>query len=95
MKPVTGVVVNKWSYKGLQPMNGKYMAFDFPFRRPILYRIQLEQGCEVDVSQSYYDSVRIGDMVTVECMELIDYTIVVVITALFFLVFIGGIMVLG
>ena len=95
VKQVTGAVVQKWPYKGLQPLNGKMMVFDFPFQRPIYYRIQIDQGCSVDVSRSYYNSVQIGDVVTVECMELSDYAIIFAVVALILLVIIGGIMLLS
>lgn len=95
MKTVSGVVVRKWTYKGTQPMNGKYMFLDFPFKRPILYRIQLEEGCAADVSSSYYHSLRVGDSATIDCMEGRDYVLIAAFVLVILTVIIGGIMLLG
>ncbi len=76
----------------MQPMNGKMMMFDFPFKRPICYQLHLAEGCTIDVSKTKYYSTAIGDTITAECMELSDVliilSIIVVLICLFFALFV-------
>lgn len=73
MRTVISPVAYKQAYKGLQLMNGKMMMFDFPFERPTVYELVLESGHSVVVSKEYFESIKTGDLVSTEVMEMRDY----------------------
>lgn len=77
MKTVTSVIVNKYTTKGVQPLNGNMMFMDFPFKRPTLYNFKLAEGCDVQVSQETYHRYGIGDSYTAECLELSEQLLLV------------------
>lgn len=89
MRTVTSSIIAKYTTKGLQPLNGKYMWMDFPFKRPTLYNFQLAEGCHVEVSLSTYNQYNVGDQFTTECMEFSDYVLMLGIVALVALVVLG------
>lgn len=88
VRTVTSPVAYKHTYKGLQPLNGKLMMFDIPFERPTVYEVVLDSGHSVVVSKEYFESIKTGDLVSTEVMEMREYVFIL----LFILVgVIGGI----
>lgn len=76
MKTTSSRIVGKYTEKGLQPRNGtKFMLMDFPFKRPIFHYVQLECGCSIFVTKTFYRSCRNGQFVTHEHWETKDYVI--------------------
>jgi hypothetical protein len=77
-------VVSKYTTKGIQPLNGKMMYMDFPFKRPVYYKVELENGDTLEVSVSDYGDYRIGERVSYckEIWETEDYLFLTVIIIL-------------
>lgn len=58
----TARITNKYTSKGLQPLNGKYMHMDFPFKRPILYNFQFDYGDSIQVDLNTFNSYEVGSV---------------------------------
>lgn len=68
----------------MQPLNGKMMFMDFPFRRPIYFVLSLSNGDEVTVSESEYRNTSVGESIRYdhEVWEIIDYVFAGIILAI-------------
>ncbi len=77
-------VTSKYSYKGLQPLNGKMMFMDFPVRRPVYYVLTLSSGDEINVTKEEYIETSVGDSIQYDhqIWETNDYIVAAVITVL-------------
>jgi len=67
------------------------MLLDFPFKRPVYYHLEMENGDTVEVSASEYSSYRVGDTISYDnpVLEMADYLFIAFVSLLgiFFFVF--------
>lgn len=83
MHTVSGRVVQKYTTKGTQIMNGEYLFMDLPFRRPTVYHLQIEGGHTTTVSKAKYDATKVGDIVAFETLDGDDYQLLLRLTIFF------------